>query len=50
MIGYIIMMQKLSRQLLQRTVFSFSGGYFSHRTTADNNDSTPFDFSTENYK
>jgi NADH dehydrogenase (ubiquinone) flavoprotein 2 len=50
MIVYIIMLQKLSRQLLQRTVFSFSGGYFSHRATKDNNDSTPFDFTADNYK
>jgi NADH dehydrogenase (ubiquinone) flavoprotein 2 len=45
-----MMMQKLSRQLLQRTVYSFSGGYFSHRTTTDNNDSTPFDFTPQNYQ
>lgn len=44
------MMQKLSKQLLQRTAFCFSGGYFSHRATRDNNDSTPFDFTAENYK
>jgi len=44
------MMQKLSRTLLQRTAFSFSGGYFSHRQAPDNNDSTPFDFSPENYQ
>lgn len=52
--GYVwyisMMMQKLSRQLLQRTVYSFSGGYFSHRTTTDNNDSTPFDFTPQNYQ
>jgi NADH dehydrogenase (ubiquinone) flavoprotein 2 len=36
--------------MLHKTAFSFSAGYFSHRTTTDNNDSTPFDFTAENYK
>lgn len=40
---------KLSRQLLQKNAFSFSGGYFSHRPASDNNDSTPFDFTEDNY-
>jgi NADH dehydrogenase (ubiquinone) flavoprotein 2 len=33
-----------------KNAYKFSAGYFSHRTTADNNDSTPFDFTEENYK
>lgn len=41
---------KLSRQLLQKNAFRFSGGYFSHRPATDNNDSTPFDFTEDNYK
>lgn len=28
----------------------FSGGYFSHRPAEDNNDSTPFEFTDDNYK
>lgn len=40
------MLQKLSKQFLQKNLYAFSGGYFSHRTTQDNNDSTPFDFSS----
>lgn len=43
-------MQRLAKSLLQKNAFSFSAGYFSHRPTADNNDSTPFDFTPENYK
>lgn len=44
------MLQKLSKLLLQKNTFSFSGGYFSHRATKENNDSTPFEFSNENFK
>jgi hypothetical protein len=42
--------KKLSSSLFIKNKFTFSAGYFSHRTTADNNDSTPFDFSDDNYK
>ena len=34
---------------LTRSCYKFSGGYFSHRETAENNDSTPFDFTRDNY-
>ena len=30
--------------------YTFSGGYFSHRPNESNNDSTPFDFSQDNYR
>ena len=30
---------------LLKNNYKFSAGYFSHRQTEDNNDSTPFDFS-----
>lgn len=43
------MLQKLGRLLIQKNAFPFSAGYFSHRTTDANNDSTPFDFTSENY-
>ena len=42
--------KRLSYSLFTKGKFNFSAGYFSHRTTADNNDSTPFDFTEENYK
>lgn len=44
------MLQKLSKLLLQKNTFSFSGGYFSHRATKENSDSTLFEFSNENFK
>lgn len=43
------MLQSLGRNLF-RSKFAFSGGYFSHRPTDFNNDSTPFDFTPENYQ
>ena len=36
--------KKVASSFLTRTKYNFSAGYFSHRTTADNNDATPFDF------
>ena len=36
--------------LFLKNSFKFSAGYFSHRPTSDNNDSTPFDFTEDNYK
>jgi len=42
--------KKLSTSLFSKNKFSFSAGYFSHRNTGDNNDSTPFDFTDDNYK
>lgn len=42
--------KKLSTSFLKKSKYNFSAGYFSHRTTADNNDSMPFDFTEENYK
>ena len=42
--------KRLSYSLFTKGKFNFSAGYFSHRTAADNNDSTPFDFTEENYK
>jgi NADH dehydrogenase (ubiquinone) flavoprotein 2 len=44
------MLQKLGKQLFQKNAFSFSAGYFSHRVTSENNDSTPFDFTADNYQ
>jgi len=44
------MLYRCARGLVQLNKYTFSGGYFSHRTTESNNDSTPFDFTTENYK
>lgn len=42
--------KRLSSSFLAKTKFSFSAGYFSHRTTSYNNDSTPFDFTENNYE
>jgi hypothetical protein len=39
------MLQRLAKGLLMRPQYYFSAGYFSHRRTESNNDSTPFDFS-----
>jgi hypothetical protein len=36
--------KKFTTSLLSKNSFKFSAGYFSHRKTEDNNDSTPFDF------
>ena len=44
------MLQRLAKGLINRNIYGFSGGYFSHRETGTNNDSTPFDFSADNYK
>jgi NADH dehydrogenase (ubiquinone) flavoprotein 2 len=44
------MLQKFARGLLQKNAFKFSGGYFSHKETQTNNDSTPFEFTADNYK
>jgi NADH dehydrogenase (ubiquinone) flavoprotein 2 len=44
------MLFRVACGLLQTNRFAFSAGYFSHRETQNNNDSTPFDFSEENYK
>ena len=44
------MLYRCARGLVQLNKYTFSGGYFSHRTTESNNDSTPFDFTAENYK
>ncbi len=38
------MLQRLAKGLLTTTRYNFSAGYFSHRETETNNDSTPFDF------
>lgn len=35
---------------LQKTSVSWFGRYVQHRDTPDNNDSVPFDFTSENYK
>lgn len=43
------MLFAVTKNLLQRSIYRFSGGYFSHRETDSNNDSTPFDFTPENY-
>jgi NADH dehydrogenase (ubiquinone) flavoprotein 2 len=43
-------MQRFFKTLLQRNHYPFSAGYFSHRPSQTNNDSTPFDFTPENYK
>lgn len=43
------MLQKFARSLLQKNIYTFSAGYFSHRETDNNNDSTPFDFTPDNY-
>ena len=42
------MLASVGRSLI-RNCYAFSGGYFSHRETAQNNDSTPFDFTSDNY-
>ena len=42
--------KNLAAGLFVKNAYRFSAGYFSHRTTADNNDSTPFDFTEQNYK
>ena len=44
------MLGRLSRSLLLTPRFNFSGGYFSHRQNEENNDSTPFDYSSDNYQ
>jgi len=44
------MLQRLAKNLVTRNIYPFSGGYFSHRESETNNDSTPFDFSADNYK
>ena len=36
--------KNLASNLFFKNTYKFSAGYFSHRTTSDNNDSTPFDF------
>lgn len=44
-------MLKLSKFLFNSpNKFFFSGGYSSHRNSETNNDSTPFEFTDENYK
>ena len=43
------MLASLGRGLI-KNCYKFSGGYFSHRETAQNNDSTPFDFTSDNYQ
>ena len=43
-------LQRVAKGLLFRSTYGFSGGYFSHRETNSNNDSTPFDFTSENYQ
>lgn len=37
--------KSLTTSLFVKNSYKFSAGYFSHRNTSDNNDSTPFDFS-----
>ena len=51
MIGYNLIIFMISRLFkgLTATRFQFSG-YVSHRQKPDNNDSTPFEFTEENYK
>ena len=44
------MLQRLAKGLVIRNVYGYSAGYFSHRDTETNNNSTPFEFTTENYK
>jgi hypothetical protein len=44
------MLQRLAKALLTPVRYPFSAGYFSHRETDSNNDSTPFDFTADNYK
>ena len=44
------MLSGVAKGLVHSNRYSFSGGYFSHRERQDNNDSTPFDFTTQNYK
>ena len=44
------MLQRLAKGLVLKTSYPFSAGYFSHRETESNNDSTPFDFTADNYK
>lgn len=44
------MMQRLAKALLTPVRYPFSAGYFSHRETESNNDSTPFDFTADNYQ
>ena len=36
--------KNLASGIFLKNTYKFSAGYFSHRTTSDNNDSTPFDF------
>ncbi len=36
--------KNLASSIFVKNTYKFSAGYFSHRTTSDNNDSTPFDF------
>lgn len=42
--------KSFTKGLFLKNTFKFSAGYFSHRATSDNNDSTPFDFTEANYK
>ena len=44
------MLQRLAKGLVIRNVYGYSAGYFSLRDTETNNNSTPFEFTTENYK
>lgn len=37
--------KNITSNLFLKNSYKFSAGYFSHRPTTDNNDSTPFDFS-----
>lgn len=42
--------KNLASNIFRKNTYKFSAGYFSHRKTSDNNDSTPFDFTEDNYK
>lgn len=38
------LVKNFASSIFFKNSYKFSAGYFSHRTTSDNNDSTPFDF------
>lgn len=42
--------KKIASNVFVKNSYKFSAGYFSHRQTSDNTDSTPFDFTEDNYK